>query len=320
MARPLRIEYEGAFYHVTSRGNERGKVFFEAKDYEKFKDYLKGACEKFGIVIHAYVLMTNHYHLLIETPEANLSRAMHYINGAYTSYLNMRKKRSGHLFQGRYKSIIVDSDSYLLELSRYLHLNPVSAGMVDKPADYPYSSCNAYLTSGKEDVVHRALVWGMLSTKKREAPARYREFVENMEAPQNTFKEVYGGMALGSIDFIKGVLARVEEDISGKREISNRKALTSPSKTDGVIDGVASYYNIKRDALFEGGQNHYRKIVIYLLNRYTGASNPEIGELFGISYSAVAKVCQRLSRQMERDKQLRVEVERLELKLSTVKG
>ena len=127
MARPLRIEYEGAFYHVTTRGNEQKKIFFSNSDYEKFKHYLKKSQEKYGYLLHCFVLMTNHYHLLIETPKPNLNRVMHYINSSYTNYINIKRKRSGHLFQGRYKAILIDRDNYLLELSRYIHLNPVRA-------------------------------------------------------------------------------------------------------------------------------------------------------------------------------------------------
>jgi REP element-mobilizing transposase RayT len=153
MARPLRVEYEGAVYHVTARGNERRKIFFTEVDYTKFVKYLTESKKKFNINIHCYVLMSNHYHLIIETPEANLSKAMHYINSSYTTYINVNKKRSGHLFQGRYKSIIIDADNYLLELSRYIHLNPVRAGMVQKPADYQYSSYSAFIKNKKETVL-----------------------------------------------------------------------------------------------------------------------------------------------------------------------
>ena len=107
MARPLRIEFEGAFYHITARGNERREIYESRSDYEKFKEYIKGAQEKYCFILHAYALMTNHYHLIIETPKANLSKIMHYINGSYTTYFNARRKRSGHLFQGRYKALLV---------------------------------------------------------------------------------------------------------------------------------------------------------------------------------------------------------------------
>jgi putative transposase len=115
MARPLRIEYEGAIYHVTARGNERAKIFFSKKDYEQFKEYIAAAINKFNLILHAYVLMTNHYHLIVETPEKNLSKIMHFVNGSYTTYLNIKRKRTGHLFQGRYKAILVDKESYLFQ-------------------------------------------------------------------------------------------------------------------------------------------------------------------------------------------------------------
>ena len=107
---------------MTARGNERGKIYYENADYEKFKDYLKNGQDKYGYRLHCYVLMTDHYHLLMEKPGGNISKIMNYINGSYTTHTNRKRKRSGHLFQGRYKAILIDRDSYLLELSRYVHL------------------------------------------------------------------------------------------------------------------------------------------------------------------------------------------------------
>ena len=144
MARPLRIEYPGAYYHVTSRGNEQKDVFKSQRDREKFLDYLKSATMRYGAVIHAFCLMSNHYHLLMETPEGNLSRIMRHINGAYTTYFNVKRKRAGHLFQGRYKAILIEADDYLAELSRYIHLNPVRVGMVERPEQYQWSSYQSY--------------------------------------------------------------------------------------------------------------------------------------------------------------------------------
>jgi putative transposase len=176
LARPLRIQYAHAFCHITGRGNERKKVFSTKADYDRFKEYLKEAQTRFGFILHAYVLMGNHYHLIGETPEANLSAIMHSINGAYTTYFNKKRKRSGHLFQGRYKAILIDHDSYLLELSRYIHLNPVKAGMVERPEDYAFSSYASYIFPDKEDIASRDLIWNMTSTEN--APVRYKAFVE----------------------------------------------------------------------------------------------------------------------------------------------
>jgi REP element-mobilizing transposase RayT len=149
MARPLRIEYPGAFYHVTSRGNKQRDVFKSQRDREKFLSYLGSATERYGAVIHSYCLMNNHYHLLLETPGGNLSQIMRHVNGAYTTYFNVKRKRSGHLFQGRYKSILVEADSHAKELSRYIHLNPVRAKMVVHPKEHPWSSYQAYVGQGK---------------------------------------------------------------------------------------------------------------------------------------------------------------------------
>ena len=139
MARPLRIAFPGAFYHVTTRGNERKTVFKRKRDRERFLEYLETATERYHAVIHAYCLMDNHYHLLLDTPAGNLSQIMHHGNGAYTTYFNVKRARSGHLFQGRYKAILVEKDEYAKELSRYIHLNPVRAKMVEQPEQYEWT-------------------------------------------------------------------------------------------------------------------------------------------------------------------------------------
>ncbi len=150
MGRPLRIEYPGALYHITSRGNEKRDIFLDNNDRIKFLDILEDYHERYGILIHSYVLMDNHYHLILETPKGNLLKVMHGINGGYTGYFNRRHGRVGHLFQGRYKGIIVDKDTYLLELGRYVHLNPLRAKMVERPELYEWSSYPAYIGKQKQ--------------------------------------------------------------------------------------------------------------------------------------------------------------------------
>src|SRR5438132_11567831 len=125
MARPLRIEYEGALYHLTGRGNERQRIFSGEDDHARFLELVAESLERYAVQLHAFVLMGNHYHLLAQTRRANLGRWMHWLVTSYTVFYNRRHRRIGHLFQGRYKSIVVEADSYLLELSRYIHLNPV---------------------------------------------------------------------------------------------------------------------------------------------------------------------------------------------------
>ena len=145
MARALRIEFAGAFYHVTSRGNERKPIYRDAADRLRKLAIIADIVDRFHLLLHAYVLMDNHYHLLIETLDANLARAMRALNGDYAKQFNRVHRRVGHLFQGRYKAILVDRDSYLVELSRYIHLNPVRAGIVERAEQYRWSSAQAYV-------------------------------------------------------------------------------------------------------------------------------------------------------------------------------
>lgn len=143
MARPLRLEFPGAVYHVTSRGNSKQAIFLEEKDRKLFLEVLSSGVSRFNWLCHAYCLMENHYHLTIETLEGNLSRGMRQLNGVYTQIFNRRCKKVGHLFQGRYKAILVEKETYLLALCRYVVLNPVRAGWVSRPAEWKWSSYRA---------------------------------------------------------------------------------------------------------------------------------------------------------------------------------
>src|SRR5438093_5381003 len=145
MARPLRLEFSGAIYHLTARGNARQKIFFSDADRQLFIDTLAGVVFRYGWICHAYCLMANHYHLLVETPKPNLSLGMRQLNGIYTQAFNRRHRRVGHLFQGRFKAILVEKDAYLLELSRYIHLNPWRVKRSYDPFKYRWSSLQAYV-------------------------------------------------------------------------------------------------------------------------------------------------------------------------------
>ena len=322
MARPLRIEYEGAFYHVTARGNERKKIFFNKSDYKKFKDYLVQAQDKYDYLIHCYTLMTNHYHLLIETPNGNLRKIMHFLNGSYTNYINRRRRRSGHLLQGRYKAILIDKDNYLIELSRYVHLNPVRAKMVDKPEDYPHSSYRSYISKGKEEFVHRDLILSMVSQDDRNSTKRYKAFVERgiNEGLEDPLGNIYGGMILGGKRFIRDVLDMVKFGVIQKQETSHRKDLHSAYAVDHIIDIVACDFKISPDDVTKkNGES--RNIAIYLTKKFTSIGNKQLGGLFGgLSYSAVSKANQRFTEKLKKDKRLRRRVENIIDSMSYVKG
>ncbi len=322
MARPLRIEYEGALYHVTARGNERGKIFFTKSDYQKFKEYLADVQEKYGVILHCYVLMTNHYHLLIETPEKNLSKIMHFLNSCYTTYINIKRKRNGHLLQGRYKSIVIDKSSYLQELSRYIHLNPVRAKMVDRPEEYPYSSYNAYI-SDIDELVTSTAVLSMFHQDIAIAREKYRVFIENSPIGEieNPFKNVYGGMILGNPAFIKSTLQRIDGNNLDNQEICHRKALQALHNVDDIITIICKRRGLLREELFSKDRNNLRKICIYLMKKYAAETNRQIGALFGgMSHLAVAKAYQRIIFDFKTDTSLRKEIEWYENELSHVKG
>ena len=225
MARPLRISYPGAFYHVTSRGNEQKVIFKSKKDREKFLEYLESALKRYDAVIHAYCLMSNHYHLLLETPSGNLSKIMAHINGAYTTYFNVKRDRFGHLFQGRYKAILIEADEYAMELSRYIHLNPVRAKIVELPEEYEWSSYSYYIGNKKyPEWLRIDFILGYFGKKLSEAQKNYKKFVGEMIDKQyeSPLKDVVSSTLLGTQEFINFIK---DKYLSGQKEDKDLPAL-----------------------------------------------------------------------------------------------
>ena len=308
MSRPLRVEYPGAFYHVTSRGNERKMVFQSTRDRERYLSYLESAHERYGAVIHTYCLMGNHYHLLLETPRGNLSQIIHHINGAYTTYFNVKRDRSGHLFQGRFKGILVEKDAYCKELSRYIHLNPVRAGMVKSPSEYPWSSYRCFVGKQKRpDWLTTELILGDFGGEGRRGFKRYREYVERTEAKEleNPFKRVIASTFLGSEEFINDLrIEYLEKKKVDRRNIpAIRKVLRGPSPED-IEKGVVKVL----------GKDHSlgKKMCVYLSRQYSGMSLDEIGAYFGMKGSAVSQLSRRFEERIKGDKELRRVLEKIQ--------
>jgi putative transposase len=311
MARQLRIEFEGAFYHITSRGNQRERVYFEDGDRERFLEILKRTRERYGYQLHAYVLMDNHYHLMVETPKANISQTMQNINTSYTVYINKKHRRSGHLFQGRYKGIIVDKDEYLVTLSRYIHLNPVRAGIVQKPEAYRWSSYGFYIdSSNKDTLVNTVDTLLMFSEEKRHAVKAYKDFVDGgIGKEDNPLEELESGILLGSTAFkerIKALLEKRKED----EEIPQIKRLRSTVQIDRVIETFCRYYGKGSEEVLQR-RNGERGMAIYLSKLFSGKKNIEIGKYFGIKGPAVSNVIRAMEGRMETDKRLKSEIENL---------
>jgi len=322
MARPLRIEYPGAFYHVTARGNERKRIYFAKKDYLKFREYIEDAQEKYGCVLHVYVFMTNHYHMILETPNANISKIMHFINGSYTNYINKKRDRSGHLFQGRYKSILIDRDNYLLELSRYIHLNPVRANIVEKPEEYINSSYRSYVGNRKDEIVHHDQILQMISADEKIAPKIYKQFVENGMGVdlENPFLKIYGGSILGEKSFIKQALNTLKEGVLSRKETSHRKMLEPAFESDVIVNAVSNYFGIDKEVVLND-KKEYRNLCIYIMKKYTGMTNGQIGQIFNeLSFSAVSKAFQREAKAIKENRALRKQINKIISSLSQFKG
>ena len=209
MARPLRIEFCGALYHVTSRGDRREPIFEDDTDRQTFLAILAEGVERFNWLCHAYCLMTNHYHLVVETPQGNLSKGMRQLNGVYTQASNRRHQRSGHLFQGRFKAILVDKESYLLELTRYVVLNPVRAGIVAQVQQWPWSSYRAMV--GEAPAPAWLATDGLLAQfgePREEAQRRYRRFVAEGIGRESLWAELRQQIYLGDEEFVARMQAQ----------------------------------------------------------------------------------------------------------------
>lgn len=237
MARQLRIQFPGALYHITHRGNERKSIFLDNKDKEIFLDLLSFVIDRFGWRCHAYVLMPNHYHFLIETPIANLSRGMMQLNSIYTQRFNRRHKRVGHLFQGRFKSYLVEKEPYLLELSRYIVLNPVRARLVAHPGEWEWSSYNATIGKiTKPDFLNVEWILSQFGRNKIKAVESYDEYVNGGYASEFPKEELVGEAVLGSEKFLNEINYHLNrEGIDNLKEIPRAQRYSPRIQLDEIF-------------------------------------------------------------------------------------
>lgn len=216
MARPLRIEFPGALYHVTSRGNARAAIYIDDADRRRFLALLTDVIEHDNWLCHAYCLMDNHYHLVLETPDGNLSKGMRQLNGIYTQQFNQAHQRVGHVFQGRYKAILVERDSYLLTLCRYVVLNPVRAGMEADVEAYDWSSYQATAgLSPSPDWLQTDWLLGQFGPNRRQAQQRYRQFVHEGMADPSPWQDLKGQVFLGQEDY----MVQMQDHLNTRREV-----------------------------------------------------------------------------------------------------
>ena len=282
MARPLRLEFPGAVYHVTSRGNARQVIFLDKDDRESFLGVLSSVVARFNWLCHAYCLMENHYHLMVETMEGNLSWGMRQLNGVYTQVFNRRHTRVGHLFQGRYKAILVEKEAHLLELCRYVVLNPVRAGLVKRPEEWRGSSYRATAGEAKKPVFLEVdWVLSQFGRRRAEAKKAYRGYVlEGLQGkwPWETLK---GQILLGTEDF----LARLREPLRGKdllKEVPRaQRYVARPA--------LAEIFKEKK-----GRREKRNDEIIYRAHVDHGYRMGEIADHLGVHYTSISRAIRRV--------------------------
>jgi len=278
MARPLRIEYPGAFYHVTCRGNAQNDVFLFDGDRLRFMSLLKQCVDRFEWIVHAYCLMGNHYHLLVETPKGNLSRGMRHLNGVYTQWFNVVHERSGHLFQGRFHSILVEKDHYLLEVSRYIVLNPVRAHLVSAPEEWEWSSYRE--TAGfpvkRQSPLTPDEILSHFSSHLARSRLQYRTFVREGLGKKNPLDETAGGLLLGSEDFVARMKGLLEE--SNTTEHLKRERFAARASLQHIFS------------------SRPRDKAMYEAVRHQGYTLREVGQYTGLHYSRVSRIVSGIDR------------------------
>ncbi|WP_320041492.1 transposase [uncultured Desulfobacter sp.] len=294
MARPLRIEFEGACYHVLSRGNNRKDVFRSEEDREDFLELLEEMVDRFSIVIYAYVLMGNHYHLLLKTEEPNLSRAMQWLGTSYTRRFNIRHMQSGHLFQGRFKSILVQNDSYLITLSCYIHRNPLRAKMVERLSDYPWSSYQFY-AYGKEEPewLNTQMLLSHFGSGKEQYTNYRRKVKKYSDEDLSIWEDVKHGLIYGSQAFVERIKAKYLSD-KPDRELPQLNQMLRSENPDALIKEISNALDCDIETLrsagrLTGANRDKRDVVIKILLQTGKYSNQQIGELVGLTYSSVSK-------------------------------
>ena len=328
MARPLRIQYPGAVYHVMCRGNDRRDIFRSDDDRVMFLRLLSRSLNIYSIKLHAYVLMSNHFHLLVETPLGNLAEFMRHFNITYTSFFNRQHKRVGHLYQGRYKSILVEKEAYLAIVSRYIHLNPIrlkSLGHVSAAekfkvlCQYPWSSLPGYLDKDKQQpMVDYSLVLADFGGQSNKGLSLYRkQIIVDIEDGLDLKNEVFSQSILGTDDFIERIKSEYLE--SGQiREQPSARSLKQYQQQNVILAAIEKETG-KDLATLRKGKGEVRRIAMDLLYRLGGLKGPAIGALFGVDYSAVSQERKRLRERIGRDQALSELMQRLERVLSTIK-
>jgi len=311
MARKPRLHYIGAVYHVMVRGNSGQNIFTDEEDRYRFYLFLQEGVEKFGHRIHAFCLMNNHVHLAIQVGDKPLSRIMQTLCFRYTQWVNSRQKRVGHLFQGRYKAIVVDADAYLAELVRYIHLNPVRAKIVKIPEDYPWSGHRAYM--GQEQLPWLTTEWvlSQFAQRLKTARTKYGKFVQygRDEGHRQEFHSgTSEGRILGDDTFVEMVYEKSDD--------GEKKSVT----LDDIIERVGKVYGLTEEEMVSGGKQRYpseaRGMIAYLVREVRGMSLTDLGRRMKRDVSSLSLAADKIIRCSKEDGKMRKRIKILEKELS----
>jgi len=314
MGRAWRIEYEGALYHVLSRGNARKDNFIDDVDRESFIDILRQTSERFGIKLYAFVLMSNHYHLLFKTVQPNLSKAMQWLGSTYTRRFNLRHHLSGHLFQGRFHSVVVENDAYMMQLSCYIHRNPLRAGLVNRLADYNWSSYKTY--------AHKKPGYDWLSTQLildqfkgvKDRQRAYRGRVRRYAGEEKRLWEDFRhGCIIGTQQFVEDVRQKYlgekphDEIPQQKRVVQDIDIQRRLGKAAAALGcDIARLAGPGRIAVLEKSN---RDALVYCLWQTGLLSNRQIGDMFTLTYSFVSHIVRHTKANLEKNRDLKRKVE-----------
>ena len=306
MARQWRIEYPDALYHVISRGNARQDIFFTDNDRRLFLDLICEFSERFNIEVYAYVLMGNHYHLLLKTPDANLSKGMQWFGTTYTRRFNLTNNQSGHLFQGRFKSIIIENDAYLLRLSCYIHRNPLRAGIVDRLAEFKWSSYHYYSYRKKVPTwLKTELILDQVSGQDKNRAYR-RKVQQYADESGSIWEDVHHGLVYGSEDFLNDLKSRFllkQKDV----ELTQHNKLFQDVDPKRILQSASEVLHIDLDSVCKSrrisrNERDQRYFLIYLLWESGRFGNRQIGSLLGVNYSNVSRRISEFRRKLDKDR------------------
>ena len=311
MARRPRVYFPGALYHVIARGNQKQSIFLDEKDFRTYLSYLSEYKAKYSFHLYAYALMRNHCHLLLEVKEIPLSKIMQVLQFRYTRYFNKRYRKVGHLFQGRYKAILCDKEAYLLELIRYIHLNPLRAGIAGDPAEYPWTGHRGYLLKGKADLIDSGMVLSLFSRKRSLARKQYRQFVsDGMDrGHEQKYYKVKDQRYLGEDEFV--------EKVEGLKKSHEPSYWEVPvEKIVGVVIGGTSIPRDRLYSLTRDRQGAYgRNLVAYLARKLAGFRVKDIAQHFKREPMTISLGVIKVEKLLQQDKDFFKRVETMEMNL-----